>query len=335
MSWKSVVWASCLLPVLAGCGTVYNLTTETCLIHAQHGIKHKLRKDAQVAWQTVCGQNPRRSFTHEFHEGFLDGYVDYLDRGGSAQQPAAPPIKYVYAKRYFSPEGHCLVRDYCLGFKYGADVAVASGRREFLTVPVLPPASAVVEVPAHPATPVPSGTPSIPSAPPPRPVPGGKPNPPKKSDDPPPLDIRPPLQTSPGPGIPDNTGKLIPSRPKPTLPVIPPFSPDLTGGGKFAPLPPDPDLLPVPNPPLPNHLPVTPIPVPTDEPAIVIPPVLGPLTVPIPVPVMKVPLPASPGAVPTPPASVRIPSVLDDIPVIPFMPAVPAPIPVGNPSPRK
>ena len=333
MSWKSAMWASCLLPGLAGCGTVYNLTTEVCLAHAQHGIKHKLRKDAQVAWQTVCGQNPRRSFTHEFHDGFLDGYVDYLDRGGSAQPPATPPIKYVYAKRYFTPEGHCLVRDYYLGFKYGTDVAVASGRREFLTVPVLPPTSAIVEVPAAPVPP-PSGTPVPQPIPSPRPVPGGKPSPPKKSDDPPPLDIRPPLQTSPGPGSQDNTGKFGQPKPRPTLPAIPSFNPDKPGGGKFAPLPPDPDLLPVPNPPLPN-LPVTPIPVPTDEPAIVIPPVLGPLPVPIPVPVMKVTLPALPGAVPTLPAGVRIPSVLDDIPVIPFMLTVPAPIPVGNLSPQK
>jgi hypothetical protein len=105
--------------------------------HTEDAIQHQIRKDAREAWREVQTQYARRAFTAEFRDGFLDGYIDYLDRGGDAQPPVVPPAKYTRHQKYFTPEGHALLRDYLLGFKYGVDVAVATGQRQYLTVPVL------------------------------------------------------------------------------------------------------------------------------------------------------------------------------------------------------
>src|SRR5262245_16647086 len=173
MGWKSLAWAGCLAPVLAGCVSTRHstcpVTHEVLLAHAQRGIEHDLRKDARTAWQCVRVQYPRRAFTDEFHDGFLDGFVDYLDRGGDAHPPAVPPLKFVRSKKYFTPEGQCLIRDYYLGFKYGSDVAIATGRRQFLTIPLLLPDGSV-ECPPAAVTPVPV-TPAVPYMPPPGPAP--------------------------------------------------------------------------------------------------------------------------------------------------------------------
>lgn len=141
MGWKRVAWAGCLIPALGGCHvachTTQGLVTDKLAAHTQKAIDHEIRKSAREAWREVRCQYARRAFTAEFRDGFLDGYSDYLDRGGDAQPPAVPPVRYTRHHKYFTPEGHALIRDYFLGFKYGVDVAIATGRRQYLTVPVL------------------------------------------------------------------------------------------------------------------------------------------------------------------------------------------------------
>ncbi len=313
MGWKSVAWVGCLVPVLAGCGSLphaaHNATNEVHLSHTQRGLERDLRSAARDSWQTVRALHPRRTFTDEFHDGFTDGFTDYLDRGGAVQPPAVPPIKYVRDKKYFTPEGHSLIRDYYLGFKYGTDCAVASGRRQFLTVPVLLPDGTPTAIkpsytspikpsytsPIAPRVPVvlttpPTGTKPLP-APLPRPANSDTWNgantfePKSVGTDP----LKPPT---------DEPTRPISSLPKPEMPVIKPFNPVLPSGDtKFTPLPvpPDPDRLPVPDPPLP--IPVVPLPEPL--------------------------------------ASVPTPSILDPMPTIPFKFA---PVPVTPTSaliPRK
>ena len=235
MGWKSVAWASCLLPVLAGCGTVRTWTTGTRLAPATSAYEYDQRSDANAAWAAVQAKHSQRAFSDEFRDGFLAGYTDFRDRGADVRPPAVPPADYAHYKKYATPDGEGLVRDYYLGFQYGIDVAASGGRWAGSAAPPAPP---VKPAPAKPTTD---------TLPPPRPVPGKPADPKKKgSDDPPPLDPPP----------------LKPERPKPELPVIEPFNPDRAEGGKFAPLPvpPNPDLLPVPNPPIPipDPLPVLP-----------------------------------------------------------------------------
>jgi hypothetical protein len=141
MRFKAVVCCAGLAP-LAGCNlayyTGYNLANLTVTRVDEYKLSKRLRAEARAAWREVCNQYPGRAFSDEFVDGFEEGYADYLENGRAAQPPAVPPPRY-RRSRYLTPEGHARIRDYFAGFKYGADVAVATGRREFLTVPVLLP----------------------------------------------------------------------------------------------------------------------------------------------------------------------------------------------------
>ncbi len=141
MRWKRALWLGCLAPVFGGCLHVdqsrHDAMAEHGVAQSERDIVREIHKKAREAWVAVRSEFPRKLFTPEFRDGFIEGYTDYLDRGGDAQPPVVPPMRYTQNKKYFTPEGHVLVRDYFLGFKYGADVAVATGQRQYLTVPVL------------------------------------------------------------------------------------------------------------------------------------------------------------------------------------------------------
>ncbi|QDU19386.1 hypothetical protein [Urbifossiella limnaea] len=241
MRWKRVVWAGWLAPALGGCHTpgapgVPELPSGGLVAHTQAAIEHRIRADAREAWKAVRAEYPRRCFTAEFHDGFLDGYADHLDRGGDGTPPPTPPLRYTRHARYFTPEGHVLLKDYFLGFKYGADVAVATGQRQFLTVPVLVPdggsaALADVVTPAAPPTP-----PSDRAAPLPQPLP--PPNAVPKSDQP---------AAPPGPSLSKFPESVAPaalpvSLPVPRLPEPPAAVPTLPA---HVPTPPVTDDLPL------------------------------------------------------------------------------------------
>ncbi|MBX9627861.1 MAG: hypothetical protein K2X82_28945, partial [Gemmataceae bacterium] len=146
MGWKRVAWAGCLVPAVGGCGVAFHAahdaTADGRAARGSRGVDRAIRQAAREAWGEVGRQHGRRAFTAEFRDGFLDGYADYLDRGGDGSPPAAPPARYAHNPKYLTPEGHALLRHYFLGFRYGAEVAIASGRRQYLTVPVLIPDAA-------------------------------------------------------------------------------------------------------------------------------------------------------------------------------------------------
>lgn len=68
-----------------------------------------------------------------FHAGFLEGYSDYLHRGGKGVAPPIPP------RRYWEPTASMgrqnAVREWKSGFQTGAEAARESGQRELLVVP--------------------------------------------------------------------------------------------------------------------------------------------------------------------------------------------------------
>ena len=178
MHWKALLLAGCL-PPLSGCllaeHTSRNLFNEPTELLDNKKITHRLRQDARTVWGQVCHQYPARTFSADFVEGFTSGYVDYLESGGTAQPPAVPPIRY-RRSRYMSVEGHALIQDYFCGFKYGCDVAAASGKRDLITVPILlpePPADTPVQarqVPGEPVKVLPRPAEPLPA---PKPVDGG------------------------------------------------------------------------------------------------------------------------------------------------------------------
>jgi hypothetical protein len=143
MRWRSVAILGALGPVAAGCNIAHNaarnLINEPHVVWTQHEIKHDLRKAARAAWETARGECPEHADSKIFRDGFIDGYVDYLDRGGNGSLPAVPPAMYTRHEKFFTEDGQCRVKEYFLGFKMGQDVAIASGQRQLLTVPVLLP----------------------------------------------------------------------------------------------------------------------------------------------------------------------------------------------------
>jgi hypothetical protein len=283
MRWKSVALAGAIGAGGFGCSiaetATRNIVNEPLLTHSEIAVTRDLRHEAKATWREIRKQYPRRAFTAEFHEGFLDGYVDYLDKGGNGSLPAVPPSKYVRHKKYFTENGQCLLKDYFLGFKYGQEIAIATGKRQFLTVPVLlpqeqsgPPSFTVASQPNRvppqsealmPPMPLPgANTPPVPTpAPPPgpapiptvdaMPIPGGSAVPVPVPT--PPAFRAPGADTSGVPSIP-----AIPASPAPQTPAVP--APVAAPTMK---LPPPPDEVPelppaIPTPPVTDDLPVVP-----------------------------------------------------------------------------
>ncbi len=305
MRWKSVALAGAALPGAAGCNLAYltarNVVNEPLVVCTQVSIHHELRSEARGVWQEVRAEYPRHAFTPDFRDGFLDGYVDYLDRGGNGSMLAEPPSKYTRHKKYYTENGNCLVKDYFLGFKYGQEIAIASGKRQFLTIPVLLPK----EPTGPPAFTIEgSGSTGVPPMP--------TPTPPGNVILPPGSDTAIPINPPPAPPRPQSGNS-----PKTPAQVLPNPTPPVSKFGPFDPS--NAERLPAPNPPLPIA-----------NPPVVEVPVQAPL------PAAPPPrLPAPPPEVPQLPAHIPTPSVLDELPVVPPVHADPPPVPPSHPEPVK
>ena len=138
------MWREILILVglssLAGCSlqrtAAHNLGFERHLRHGDNSLEREIRADARATLRQICGPHAHPSFTEEYELGFSDGYFDFLDRGGPVQPPTLPPTS-LRRKQYLTAEGQAKVRDYFLGFQYGGQIAESTGRREFLTVPIV------------------------------------------------------------------------------------------------------------------------------------------------------------------------------------------------------
>jgi hypothetical protein len=300
MRWKRFAYAGLLPPLMAGChGTCFtarDLVTEHCTVHNEQALTRELRKDARCAWREVREQFPRRMFSEEFREGFIDGYTDYLDRGGDGSPPLTPPAKLTGHKKYYTPDGQALLKDYLLGFKYGTDVAVATGCRQFMTVPVLMPEKVPCCTPAV-GTPLPPVvvTPAV-LIPTPEPLPTPK-----------------PLSTSKAVPKPDAGPSVVGGK----FPTIRPAVEDRPLPDNFPEPKPlsEPDVT-VPNAPLPIPLPPR-----SALPTYDMRPIAGTQSKFVPTAAPAVyRLPEPPVEVPVLPEDVPTPSVLDDLPVFPRSP---------------
>ena len=143
MRWRSVAIAGALLPASAGCNIAHyaaqTLINEPHVVLTEHAIEHDLKKSAKAAWEASRGSCAEHADSPEFRDGFLVGFVDYLDRGGNGSLRAVPPARYTRHKKYYTENGQCLLKEFLLGFKMGQEVAISSGRRQYLTIPVLMP----------------------------------------------------------------------------------------------------------------------------------------------------------------------------------------------------
>jgi hypothetical protein len=184
-----------------------NLTEKPIANLDEHKFLHAVRAAADAAWDEVCRADGN-AHSRPYAAGFREGFVDYVEAGGTGEPPYLPPFRYRLTK-YRSVDGIAAAEDWYAGFRHGAAVARGSGLRELNYVP-LPgpaiPASAVERAPANLPAPGPlvnppdrpEGRPD--GLPPPRPV-----LPPSM---PPPVLPVPPV---PGPAV----GKVLPARPVP------------------------------------------------------------------------------------------------------------------------
>jgi hypothetical protein len=89
---------------------------------------------AHEAWYEVCGRDGD-IYSRHYYRGFIEGFRDYLDQGGTGEPPVLPPRSY-WRLYYQTPEGHAAIQDWFTGFRHGADIARASGVRELVVVPI-------------------------------------------------------------------------------------------------------------------------------------------------------------------------------------------------------
>lgn len=93
------------------------------------------RKRAAAAWEEVRrGSCPGATSTY-YARGFEDGFVDYVEAGGTGEAPFLPPFSY---RRAWIKDGKgaTAIEDWYAGFRHGATVARSSGLREQYLIPL-------------------------------------------------------------------------------------------------------------------------------------------------------------------------------------------------------
>jgi hypothetical protein len=98
-----------------------------------------VRKRAEEAWAEVC-HSAATPYSRDYAQGFIEGFVDYVEAGGTGEPPYLPPLCYRLTKNR-TPDGHQAADDWYAGFRHGAAVARGTGLRELNYVPLPGPAT--------------------------------------------------------------------------------------------------------------------------------------------------------------------------------------------------
>lgn len=129
-------------PFLTGCNLTklieYNAVNEPVTVLSNRLLAHRADKMAKNAWLdhlvTLVDNAPPEAYAI----GFVNGYSDYLLKGGNCSPPAIPPASF-RRKRNMDAEGHLEIRAYYAGFAAGSAAARASGDRRYFLVPISTP----------------------------------------------------------------------------------------------------------------------------------------------------------------------------------------------------
>ena len=131
------------IPGMAGCNiastTKRTLVNEPLLVADESYLQRTFEHLAHQAWREFekdCGANPHHS--KSFKHGFIDGFKDQADCGGTVDPPVQPPRKYWLAS-HLNPQGNLQAMDYFAGFRQGAEIAQASGVRKRFEAPMYVP----------------------------------------------------------------------------------------------------------------------------------------------------------------------------------------------------
>ncbi len=104
-------------------------TRDDCLERARN------RQLAHAGWEEFNKANAGQEYSSDYGDGFMDGFADFLEAGGTGKPPALPPARY-YRVKYQTPQGWHAIEDWYTGFRTGAASARASGYRQFVVFPV-------------------------------------------------------------------------------------------------------------------------------------------------------------------------------------------------------
>lgn len=96
--------------------------------------QREARRLGEQAWSEYIGQNPELTPTRDFEAGFVEGFADYLYRGGSGEPPAIPPRGY-WNLRFLNQFGKRLANEWYSGFRAGAQDCKARGLRDYWVIP--------------------------------------------------------------------------------------------------------------------------------------------------------------------------------------------------------
>ncbi len=99
-------------------------------------LNYRIKGWAAKAWQEVKASGPAdHPYSGDYEKGFLEGFRDYIESGGSGLPPAVPTL--CYRRWWFrSPPGQQAIEDWYAGFHRGAQTARASGLRDLIVVPI-------------------------------------------------------------------------------------------------------------------------------------------------------------------------------------------------------
>ncbi len=89
---------------------------------------------AKQVWAEVAAGSDAESYSKHYMRGFIDGFADYLYRGGTGEAPLVPPRDY-WRLGYQTAAGKQAIEDWFAGFRHGVDECRARGYREMAVVP--------------------------------------------------------------------------------------------------------------------------------------------------------------------------------------------------------
>jgi hypothetical protein len=144
MNWKPIALVIVACSMNSGCcsslvtAIVRNVVKTPIIKIDQCAQEHRSHILARHAWQEVLAKCPGEEFSHPYKCGFLAGYADYLQEGGTGDPPPVPPLRYQLL-HHQSREGEREAQEWFAGFRHGAGLAKQSGQREWVLVPLSGP----------------------------------------------------------------------------------------------------------------------------------------------------------------------------------------------------
>ncbi len=123
---------------------IRNLSSEPPRGHDWMSINFKIKGWAGKAWRETVKDSPDQHYSADYEKGFKEGFRDYVEFGGCGEPPAVPTLCYRSAI-FRTPAGQQAIQDWYDGFRHGSHVAMESGLRETILVPLacgIPPTPA-------------------------------------------------------------------------------------------------------------------------------------------------------------------------------------------------